>query len=111
MKKLLLIALLGITACSYSEGDRQGQITKLSRKGYIFKTWEGELATLAKGQIGTMLNNTFVFTITDEEMAKKVQAAMNTGKPVTLHYEQEFFTLPWEGETPYRITSVHIAEE
>jgi hypothetical protein len=110
MKKLLILTLLCLTACSYSEGDRQGQIVKLSRKGIIFKTWEGELATLARGQVGTLLNNSFAFTITSEDMAKRVQEAMNTGKTVTLHYEQQFFMFPWQGDTSYVITNVSVGQ-
>ncbi len=107
-KKLLILIALSLSACSYSDGDRAGQVVKLSRKGYIFKTYEGELATLAKGQIGTMLSNTFQFTVKEEDIAAKIQDAMNSGKSVSLHYEQAYFKFPWEGETKYFVTNVNI---
>lgn len=107
MKKLSLLLLLCLTACVYSDGDRAGQVVKLSRKGFIFKTYEGELATLARGQAGTMLSNSFQFTVKDEAVAKKIQEAMNAGKQVNLHYDQAFFKFPWEGETKYFITGVN----
>ncbi len=111
MKKLLIpLLLLSITACSYSEGERAGQLVKLSRKGFIFKTFEGELATVAKGAAATMVTNSFLFSVKDMEIAKKLQEAMNAGKQVSLSYEQEFFVFPGEGDTKYYITKVSVLE-
>lgn len=104
----IVVILLTLNACSYSDGDRVGQVIKLSRKGYIFKTYEGELATLAKGQQATMISNSFLFTVKDEDIAKQIQQAMDSGKIISLHYEQEFFVFPWEGNTSYFITKVSI---
>jgi hypothetical protein len=107
MKKLALLSLfLTITACSYSEGQRVGQVVKLSKKGLIFKTYEGELATMASGTSATMIANTFKFSVKNKELAEKIQASMDAGKQVSLTYEQEFIVFPWEGETDYYITDV-----
>ncbi len=109
-KLLLIITLLSLVSCSYSDGQRSGHVVKLSRKGYIFKTYEGELATLAKGISGTMINNSFVFSVKDKGMAEQIQKAMDSGKSVSLTYEQEFFAFPWEGNTTYFITKVSVIE-
>lgn len=109
MKKLILIiTLFTLSGCVYSDGERAGQVVKLSRKGWIFKTYEGELATLAKGQLGTMVSNTFVFSVPDRKVASDIQDAMNQGKSVSLHYEQHFWAWFWEGNTKYFITKVSV---
>jgi hypothetical protein len=110
MKKLSLILLMLCTACNFSEGDRVGQVVKLSKKGFIFKTYEGELATIAKGTQATLMSNSFAFSITDESLVKKVQEAINSNKTVALHYEEQYFSFWWEGDTRYHITSVNVTE-
>lgn len=107
MKKLWMLPLLiTLSACSYSEGKRAGQIVKFSRKGILLKTYEGELATLAKGAAGTMINNTFAFSVKDDRIVEEIQQAMDRGSNVTLTYEQAFFAFPWEGDTTYFIVKV-----
>lgn len=108
MKKVILLALLvTVSACSFSEGKRVGQIVKFSRKGILLKTYEGELATLAKGAAGTMVNNTFSFSVKDDRIVEEIQQAMDHGSNVTLTYEQAFFAFPWEGDTTYFIVKVN----
>jgi hypothetical protein len=69
---------------SYSSGDRVGYVQKLSRKGWICRTWEGELAmTPVPGAAPQM----FTFTIPDDGVAKKVSEL--EGKKVALHYEEK----------------------
>ena len=66
---------------SYSDGERAGYVQKLSERGWICKTWEGELALVSLP--GSSVEK-FVFTVRDEAVAREVSAA--TGKLVTLHY-------------------------
>lgn len=68
---------------SYSTGERAGFLQKVSNKGWICKTWEGELSLVAMP--GTAPEK-FLFTVRDEAVAQKVSAA--AGKRVTLNYEQ-----------------------
>lgn len=68
---------------SYSKGERAGFLQKVSNKGWICKTWEGELSLVALP--GTAPEK-FLFTVRDEAVAQKVNAA--AGKRVTLQYEQ-----------------------
>ena len=92
---------------SYSTGERAGWVQKLSRKGWLCKTWEGELAMVAMP--GTM-SEKFAFTIRDETVAAQVTKAM--GKRVSLHYEQKV-GLPTScfGETRYYVTGLTVSDE
>jgi hypothetical protein len=87
---------------SYSTGDRAGFMQKISSKGWICKTWEGELSLVA---LPGAAPEKFFFTVRDEAVAKKVEAAM--GQRVTLQYEQHK-GLPSScfGETDYFVTAV-----
>ena len=58
----LLLSILA-TKVPYSEGDRGGVVSKFSKKGYVIKTYEGELNVGAQGQMGNMVNNLWAFTV------------------------------------------------
>jgi hypothetical protein len=115
---LLVIGLLIVAATflstqlAYSEGDRAGVVSKLSKKGYVFKTHEGELNVGAQGQVGNMSNNLWQFTIAggDEKLTKDIEDAMTTGKRVKLHYEQRYMKFSWMGDTEYFVTKVEAAQ-
>lgn len=68
---------------SYSEGERAGFLQKFSKKGWICKTWEGEI--LLSSMPGAIPER-FAFTVRDEQVAKDMMAA--TGKRVILTYAQ-----------------------
>ena len=114
---LLVVALLGVaitfvlTQFPYSEGDRAGVVSKLSTKGYVIKTTEGELNVGAQGQVGNMSNNLWAFTIAggNDELEKQMADAMTTGKRVKLHYEQRYLKFFWMGDTDYFITRIDAA--
>jgi hypothetical protein len=100
------------TQFPYSEGDRAGVVSKLSRKGYIIKTMEGELNVGAQGQVGNMSNNLWAFTVDggNDKLAKDIEDAMTSGKRVKLHYEQRYLKFFWMGDTDYFITSIEITK-
>ena len=89
---------------SYSSGDRAGWVQKFSHKGWVCKTWEGELALVSLP--GSSVEK-FLFTVRDDAVAKQVAAA--TGKRVTLHYEEKV-GLPTScfGDTRHFVTGVTI---
>src|SRR5215471_12148589 len=91
---------------SYSTGERVGYVQKFSKKGWICKTWEGELAMV---NLPGSLAQIFPFTVRDSEVAAKLDATM--GKRVVLHYEQHV-GLPTTcfGDTSYFIKAVDPAE-
>lgn len=87
---------------SYSSGERAGWVQKLSKKGWVCKTWEGELALVSLP--GSAVEK-FYFTIHDDEVAAKITRLV--GKRVSLHYEEKV-GLPTTcfGETRYFVTGV-----
>jgi hypothetical protein len=92
---------------SYSSGERAGWVQKFSHKGWVCKTWEGELALVSLP--GSSVEK-FYFTVHNDAVAKEVSAA--TGKRVTLHYEEKV-GLPSTcfGETRYFVTGVTAAAD
>jgi hypothetical protein len=91
---------------SYSSGERAGFLQKVSHKGWICKTWEGELSLVA---MPGSAPEKFLFTVRDETVAQKVSAA--AGKRVTLNYEQHK-GLPSScfGDTEYFVVDVKPIE-
>ncbi|MSP36689.1 MAG: hypothetical protein EXR25_13255 [Limnohabitans sp.] len=91
---------------SYSSGERAGFLQKVSHKGWICKTWEGELSLVAMPGAAP---EKFLFTVRDEDVAQKVSAA--AGKRVTLNYEQHK-GLPSScfGDTDYFVVDVKEIE-
>jgi hypothetical protein len=91
---------------SYSEGDRAGWMQKISRKGWLCKTWEGELAM---SNVPGSMPQLFLFSVRDDSVAQQINAA--AGKRVSLHY-QEHKGIPTScfGETPYFVTSIRVLE-
>jgi hypothetical protein len=92
---------------SYSSGERAGWVQKLSNKGYICKTWEGEMALVS---LPGSMPEKFIFTVWDDKAAEKLHFLM--GKRVSLHYEQHIW-LPSScfGETGYFVTDAKIIDE
>lgn len=68
---------------SYSDGTRTGFVQKLSRKGWICKTWEGEMAMTAQPGVAPVL---FEFTVRLDSVAAEITKI--EGKQATLHYSE-----------------------
>lgn len=98
--------LLFVLNWSYSEGERLGYVQKFSKKGWICKTWEGELAMFP---VVAMQAEKFLFTVRDEAVAARLN--QNMGKKVALQYE-EHKGVPTScfGETPYYVVEVRVLE-
>jgi hypothetical protein len=93
---------------SYSTGERAGWIQKLSDKGWVCKTWEGELALVSLPGSATV--EKFQFTVRDDKVAAEIIKVM--GKRVTVHYEEKV-GLPTScfGETRHYVTQVTVASD
>jgi hypothetical protein len=99
----LLVAYVQVALrWSYSEGERAGYVQKFSRKGWICKTWEGELAMAS---IPGSMPELFAFTVRDDAVAARINQTM--GQRVALSYGQHR-GLPTSclGETEYFVTGV-----
>jgi hypothetical protein len=82
----------------YSDGYREGALIKFSRKGNVFKTYEGEMVQqgLRSTVPGSFNTNNFYFSVASQQIADSLEA--NIGKVVKLHYTQYLKTLPWRGD-------------
>src|SRR5437660_7095534 len=91
---------------SYSDGERAGYVQKLSRKGWLCKTWEGEMAMVTMP--GTVAEK-FAFTVREPAVAAKLNA--NVGKRMALHYEQhKWIPTSCFGDSEYFVTAVRVTE-
>ncbi len=89
---------------SYSDGDRIGYVQKFSRRGWVCRTWEGELAMTPVPGVQPQI---FSFTIRDEAVAKRVKDA--EGKRVAIHYkEKRGVPSSCFGDTSYFISDVRL---
>jgi hypothetical protein len=104
---LLCVAYLWIVLhWSYSDGERAGYVQKFSRKGWLCKTWEGELAMVnLPGQPAEL----FAFTVRDDAVAAQINSQM--GKRVAMHYDQRI-GIPTScfGDTPYFVDSIRLVD-
>ena len=108
---VVLVPVLGFLAwtwitlhVNYSNGERVGYVQKISRKGWVCKTWEGELAMVSMPGTAPQI---FSFTVPSDAVARQVMDA--AGQRVALIYEQHR-GVPSQcfGETEYFITGVRV---
>ena len=116
-RKLLIFAgivIAGIAAFtaftlwySYSTGERAGYVQKLSKKGWLCKTWEGEMAMVTMP--GTVAEK-FYFTVPEDSVAAEINKTV--GRRVVLTYEEHKW-IPFScfGDTGYFVTAVRATEE
>jgi hypothetical protein len=109
----VLVLILGFAAFtwltlhwSYSKGEHAGYVQKLAKKGWLCKTWEGEMAMVS---LPGTLSEKFQFTVPDDAVVAKINNSI--GKRVALVYEQH----PWIpsscfGETAYFVVDVRVME-
>ena len=101
---LFVLYTWGALSFSYSEGDRAGTLQKFSKKGWMCKTWEGELMQpTAPGVAPTIWH----FSVRNDSLAQAINAGL--GKRVVLQYE-EHRGVPTDcfGETDYYVTGIRI---
>jgi hypothetical protein len=106
-----VLVLAGVTWLSlhwvYSDGERAGYVQKFSRRGWLCKTWEGEMAMVTMP--GTVAEK-FAFTVPDAAVAAQINADL--GKRLVLHYEQhKWIPNSCFAETEYWVSAVKVAED
>ena len=122
LKKTLIIFIvlgLGIMAYlyfgTYSEGTRAGIIMKISKKGTLFKTWEGQmnLETFGAMKSTNNVSETFSFSIENgnPELIEDLNAAALSGERVNLKYFERYISVFWGGETRYFATGVETSTD
>lgn len=111
MKKILVLTLTAIIVVflliyafiyfvPYSEGVRSGELIKISRKGVLTKTWEGEIS---QGISGAQI---FAFSVLDKDKEAIEKLKEYQGEYVKLEYVERYATFFWLGDTKYFITKV-----
>ncbi len=102
----LIIYFLFATVYTYSDGNRAGRLIKFSHKGYVFKTYEGELnlggVNTTNG--GILINNMWQFSVADKSVADSLSKL--EGKDITLHYKEKINALPWRGDSKYIVDKI-----
>ena len=101
----VIVLLLFVTGYVYwffynpkSDGTREGMVQKFSRKGNVFKTWEGEMVQQGFGtRSGNFNANYFYFSVVDDAIADSLEHGAQ-GKMVRVHYIQYRRSLPWRGD-------------
>lgn len=91
---------------SYSKGERAGYVQKFSQKGWLIKTWEGELSLVA---VPGSMPEKFFFTVHNNDLATRINSSV--GKRVAVSYEQHK-GLPsnWFGDTDYFAKEVKVLD-
>ena len=115
MRKIILIIFLFLTLglasyfafvfyVPYSEGVRSGELIKFSHKGYLIKTWEGEIS---QGISGAQI---FKFSVQDKDSDLVNKLKEYQGKYVRLEYDERYSTFFFWGDTNYYITKVDLED-
>lgn len=105
------IGYFAFASFTYSEGSRSGWLLKFSNRGYLFKTWEGELNRGGDAQQdGSLLNNTWSFSVLEREKEVIEQLNKYEGKRIRLSYKEKMRHFPWQGETNYFVYQVEVIE-
>ena len=116
---IILVLMIGIFAFTYfgiyDEGVRAGTVLRVSKKGIIFKTYEGQLNLDSFGALKgtTPFAETFNFSVEKNktDVVRELEAVALSGERVNLHYIKRYVGFPWRGETKYYITQVERSGE
>ena len=102
---VFLVYILFIYFVTFSKGYRAGELIKISKRGLIFKTWEGRLSQ------GVSEEQQFNFSVqkSDKEVLEKLKEFQ--GKRVKLTYIERFGTFFWLGDTKYYVKEVEILKK
>lgn len=114
---LLALAFIGslgyvwVSNWSYSEGTRAGVLIKVSRKGVIWKTYEGQLnlGGFSVDEQSGLEGNIWSFSVPKGEVYRQLEN--NEGQRVKLRYRQVYNPMPWQGKTDYFVYEVTPVNE
>lgn len=114
----ILLAIAGPNICKlaggwnkeYSTGERTGVVVKISKRGWLWQTWEGELnqGGMSANGGGVAVPNIWRFSVPTEETAREIEEAGRSGKRVTLQYTEVIKSGISQGETDYLVKTVKV---
>jgi hypothetical protein len=94
----------------YDEGVRAGTVVRISKKGVIFKTYEGQLNLETFGALknASPFAEAFDFSVVKnrDDVIRELEAVALTGERVNMHYIKRYTVFPWRGVTKYFVTEV-----
>jgi hypothetical protein len=110
---LFVLSLIGLFVYfnyTYSEGSRAGMLMKFSNKGFVFKTYEGELNLGGINPLpgNTIANNIWKFSVKNDSIAELLKS--KEGQMLRLHYKEKVKNLPWQGDTKFFVDGVDVVE-
>lgn len=96
---------------AFSEGNRSGILVKFSRRGYVFKTYEGAMVLpgLRSYPASPLIGKEFVFSVSDKRVADSL--SMLEGKEMVLYYVEYNGSLPWRGESRYVVKNIRAVKD
>lgn len=110
---IVLLFILGFSLAynlNYSDGFRSGTVAKLSHKGMIFKTHEGQLLSggLVAGGDGDLASNLWDFSVerSEKQVLADLEKAVDERYPVKLRYKEKYYKFFWRGDTKYFVYQV-----
>jgi hypothetical protein len=110
---ILILIALGVASFfvfgTYSTGYRAGNVMKVSKKGVVFKTWEGQLNVggLQGGETSSDVATTvWNFSVTNEAIVDDIEEAVDVGTRVKLHYREKYLQFDFRGDTKYIVYKV-----
>jgi hypothetical protein len=111
---IVLVAIVFLSVAYwgvYDEGTTAGTVLRISKRGMIFKTYEGQLNVQTFGAIKgatSPITEAFDFSVSaaNEEVISDLQEVALSGERVNLHYVARYAAFPWRGDTKYFITRV-----
>jgi len=110
---ILLIAIIASSYAvfgSYSQGYRAGTVMKLSKKGLVFKTLEGQLnmGGAAGSEGSDIASSVWEFSVArgNEQVVSAIEDAVDNGSRVKLYYSEKFYQFGWRGDTKYFVYKV-----
>ncbi|HET6555994.1 MAG TPA: hypothetical protein VFG54_01690 [Prolixibacteraceae bacterium] len=95
---------------TFSDGSRAGLLQKFSRKGNVFKTYEGEmiLSSVQSTSNVPLASEKFFFSVANKDVAQKLSDLQ--GEFIVVYYNEKKGTLPWRGESTYMVDSVAVRD-
>jgi hypothetical protein len=102
----LVMFFIGRYYFVFGSGMKAGTLNYVVYKGYVFKTYEGEMILTGLQSKGpaSMSSNEFLFSITNKDLAMKLM--VNAGKEMVLHYNEYNGALPWRGYSKFVVDSI-----
>jgi hypothetical protein len=99
----------------YDRGVMAGKVLRISKKGVVFKTYEGKINLETFGALkGTSpIAESFDFSVEGDEDAliKKLEEVSLSGERINLHFVKRYAIFPWRGDTKYFATAVEQAQD